>query len=75
MIKSKREKHPSFHINGLVDLHHEVETSIFLGGVTVLSTMLVISKIQSFDHKMSIFMWLPAKAIATMRAEKEVMPL
>lgn len=25
------------------------------GGVTVLSTMLVISKIQSFDHKMSIF--------------------
>ena len=29
MIKSKREKHPSFHINGLVDLHHEVETSIF----------------------------------------------
>lgn len=45
------------------------------GGVTVLSTMLMISKIQSFDHKMSNFMWLPAKAIATMRAEKEVMPL
>lgn len=44
-------------------------------GVTVLSTLLVISKIQSFDHKMSIFIWLPAKAIATMRAEKEVMPL